>query len=174
MRWYKKYFYTFSIDFLIHGCFIEENLPVDPDRIYVTGLSMGGFCTYDIISLIFAIYEIGSLQENEEVIEEIYTNQLDAILYSVNQYSEDVVSSWASRIDSEQKDESELQVALDAIYQEMPSVEAILQFDTLGNEIASASNNEIPRERREQVNALLNEQKDMLNRLKSYIKSRHE
>ena len=39
------------------------------------------------------INEVISLDQNEAVIERIYANQLDAILYSVNQYSEDVVSS---------------------------------------------------------------------------------
>lgn len=50
-------------------------------------------------ALIFTAYEINSLNENEKVIEEIYRNQLEAILYSVNQYSEDAASSWANRID---------------------------------------------------------------------------
>ncbi|MGB8319617.1 MAG: hypothetical protein WCE54_15890, partial [Ignavibacteriaceae bacterium] len=49
-------------------------------------------------ALIFSLVEIGSLNEREQVIEEIYNNQLDAILFSVNQYSEDVISSWRSKI----------------------------------------------------------------------------
>ena len=47
---------------------------------------------------IFSLYEIGTLRDNEQVIESIYNNQLDAILYSVNQYSEDVLNDWASSI----------------------------------------------------------------------------
>jgi two-component system, OmpR family, phosphate regulon sensor histidine kinase PhoR len=46
------------------------------------------------------VYEITSLNQNEEVLETIYTSQLDAILFSVNQYSEDVVRSYAARINS--------------------------------------------------------------------------
>ncbi len=49
-------------------------------------------------ALIFSIYEINSLNESERVIEGIYNNQLDAILFSVNQYSEDIVSSWRSSL----------------------------------------------------------------------------
>jgi two-component system, OmpR family, phosphate regulon sensor histidine kinase PhoR len=49
-------------------------------------------------ALFFIIYEINSLNENEEVLESIYTSQLDAILFTVNQYSEDVVRSYAARI----------------------------------------------------------------------------
>ena len=50
-------------------------------------------------AVIFTAYEINSLNENEKVIEEIYRNQLEAILYSVNQYSEDAASTWANKID---------------------------------------------------------------------------
>lgn len=45
--------------------------------------------------LFFSVYEIGSLSRNETIIEEIYNKQLEVILSSVNQYSEDVASSWA-------------------------------------------------------------------------------
>ena len=42
----------------------------------------------------FTFYQINSLSESERVIERTYSNQLDAILFSVNQYSDDVISSW--------------------------------------------------------------------------------
>ncbi len=50
--------------------------------------------------LFFTVYEISSLNSNEQVLDQIYTNQLDAILFSVNQYSEDVVSSWRNKINN--------------------------------------------------------------------------
>jgi two-component system, OmpR family, phosphate regulon sensor histidine kinase PhoR len=49
-------------------------------------------------ALFFAVYEINSLSSNERIIERIYNNQVEAILYSVNQFSEDIVSSWRSKI----------------------------------------------------------------------------
>jgi two-component system, OmpR family, phosphate regulon sensor histidine kinase PhoR len=49
-------------------------------------------------ALFFIVYEINSLNENEEMLESIYTSQLDAILFTVNQYSEDVVRSYAAKI----------------------------------------------------------------------------
>lgn len=45
-------------------------------------------------ALFFSVYEIGSLNQNEKIIEEIYNNQLEVILTSVNQYSDDVAHSW--------------------------------------------------------------------------------
>lgn len=49
-------------------------------------------------AITFTIFEVTSLDENEKVIEEIYGKQLEAILFSVNQYSEDAASAWANRI----------------------------------------------------------------------------
>ena len=49
-------------------------------------------------AMFFTLYEINSLNESEQVIEEIYSNQLEAILFSVNQYSEDVASNWRSKL----------------------------------------------------------------------------
>lgn len=48
--------------------------------------------------LFFTFRELSSLNENEKVIESIFTNQLESILYSVNQYSDDVVRRWTTRI----------------------------------------------------------------------------
>lgn len=48
----------------------------------------------------FVIYEKNSLSKNEEILETIYNNELETILSSVNQYSEDVASSWAFKIEN--------------------------------------------------------------------------
>jgi two-component system, OmpR family, phosphate regulon sensor histidine kinase PhoR len=50
--------------------------------------------------MIFSVFEIGNLRQNEKVIQTIYKNQLDAILFSINQYSDDIVSNLASRIEN--------------------------------------------------------------------------
>lgn len=51
-------------------------------------------------ALFFSVYEISSLNKDEKMIQEIYTKQLEAILFSVNQYSDDLVSSWISKTES--------------------------------------------------------------------------
>ena len=48
--------------------------------------------------LFFSLYEINTLNESEKVIEQTYNNQLDAIFFSVNQFSEDVITSWRSKL----------------------------------------------------------------------------
>jgi two-component system phosphate regulon sensor histidine kinase PhoR len=43
------------------------------------------------------LYELSNLRENEAILEEIYTQQLEAILFSVNQYGQDVADSWVKQ-----------------------------------------------------------------------------
>ena len=85
------------------------------------------------------INEMISLNQNEEVIGRIYSNQLDAILYSVNQYSEDVVSSWASRIDLfldeiPKLKASESSAVIDSFYSQMPSLFVVFVADSIHDE----------------------------------------
>ncbi|OGU68180.1 MAG: hypothetical protein A2W30_09140 [Ignavibacteria bacterium RBG_16_36_9] len=84
------------------------------------------------------INEFVSLNQNEEVIGRIYSNQLDAILYSVNQYSEDVVSSWASRIDLfldeiPKLKANETSAVTDSFYSQMPSLFAVFVADSIND-----------------------------------------
>ena len=96
--------------------------------------------------LVFSIYEIGGLKQNEKVIQGIYRNQLDAILYSVNQYSEDVMSSWARKIESRmQRNQNNEKHDLKNLLAEMPAAHMLLQFDSKLNLTASYSNAESDR-----------------------------
>jgi two-component system phosphate regulon sensor histidine kinase PhoR len=87
-------------------------------------------------SLIFVVYEVSTLRQSEKVIEDIYNNQLEAILYSINQYAEDVVSDWANQLERAliMNDANEAQ--LKAMMNEMPSVLGIIQYDSATTEVA--------------------------------------
>jgi two-component system phosphate regulon sensor histidine kinase PhoR len=52
-------------------------------------------------ALFYSVYEISTLNETEAMVSQLYERQLDAVLFSVNQYLLDVVSSWATQIESE-------------------------------------------------------------------------
>lgn len=52
-----------------------------------------------ILPIGFLVFnEIGKLNETERVLEETYNNQLQAILFSVNQFSDDIINSWANKV----------------------------------------------------------------------------
>jgi two-component system phosphate regulon sensor histidine kinase PhoR len=59
-------------------------------------------------SLFFSAYEISNLSKNEAVIDSIYTGQLESILFSLNQYSDDVLSGWANRLERGTEDMNSL------------------------------------------------------------------
>src|SRR5258708_15080893 len=50
-------------------------------------------------ALFYSVYEISSLSKDEKMIQEIYNKQLEAILFSVNQYSDDILNSWISKVE---------------------------------------------------------------------------
>ncbi len=52
-------------------------------------------------ALFFSVYEISSLNKDEKMIQGIYTKQLEAILFSVNQYSDDIFNTWILKIEND-------------------------------------------------------------------------
>ena len=80
--------------------------------------------------LIFSVFEIGNLRQNEKVIQDIYKNQLDAILFSINQYSDDIVSNFASRTENSLNNYKAANGEnLEKIINEFPSAKSLVQFD---------------------------------------------
>ncbi len=49
----------------------------------------------------YVIYEVSTLNENEEMIKDIYTDQLETMLFSVNQYSNDFISTVINKVETE-------------------------------------------------------------------------
>jgi len=54
--------------------------------------------------VIYTMYEISSVTEGEEVIEKVYRDQLDAIIFSVNQYSNDNLSGILDKLENQLDD----------------------------------------------------------------------
>ena len=51
-------------------------------------------------ALFYTAYELNALDENERMITEIYERQLNTVLFSVNQYTLDIVNSWINTIEN--------------------------------------------------------------------------
>ncbi len=120
--------------------------------------------------LVFSIYEIGGLKQNENVIQGIYRNQLDAILYSVNQYSEDVMSSWARKIESRmQGKQGDYNPDLKNLLTEMPAVQMLLQFDNKINLTSSYSDSESDRKLIEKITQTVVANDTTVEKLRRYM-----
>ncbi len=49
-------------------------------------------------STIITIYQLNSINQQEEAFEDVYQRQLKSVLFSLNMYSDDVVHQWVSRV----------------------------------------------------------------------------
>src|SRR5664280_797862 len=80
--------------------------------------------------LVFSVFEIGNLRQNEKVNQDIYRNQLDAILYSVNQYSDDIISNLSGRIENSlNNNKPDTIPELNGLLKEYSAVVSLIQFN---------------------------------------------
>jgi two-component system phosphate regulon sensor histidine kinase PhoR len=87
-------------------------------------------------ALFYTGYEINALSTTEKMMAEIYSQQLDAILFSVNQYAWDVVNGWASQFDlalieSQLKSKHDLRAILRMFMEDKRAVSATFVSDSL-------------------------------------------
>jgi two-component system phosphate regulon sensor histidine kinase PhoR len=96
------------------------------------------FILIALLPAIFLVYELAELNKNENIVRETYQNQLDAILYSVNQYSDDIISSWANRIRQERREhpDSEFESRLPEIINQTDVVRYVYVSDLQGKSAA--------------------------------------
>lgn len=123
-------------------------------------------------ALSYSVYELTSLNETEGVIEEIYKNQLDVILNSVNQYSDLIVTSWANEINSNftgpEKKLTETEV--DELFS---NNKAILQLFII-TDLSKGEGYSLKRDEatgKEDVFKVVGQNKDKIERLFRYMKS---
>ena len=83
----------------------------------------------------FSVYQLNSLSDNEKVLERIYTEQLNTIIFSVNQYVDDIVQDWTRDVKIIwNKPESGLSSdRLTRLIQDNRSISMIVISDTAGN-----------------------------------------
>jgi len=87
--------------------------------------------------LAFTVFELSRLNSNEQMIQEIYSNQLDAVLFSVNQYSNDVLNQWANEFSINEEAEN-IPIFLQQFIDYNPAVKEIILFSfSENNEIKS-------------------------------------
>jgi len=85
-------------------------------------------------ALFYSGYELNSLSNSEELIGEIYRQQLNVILFSVNQFAWDVTNSWASTtgiLVNEKRSRPLLREAMEQFLERNPSLQAVVLADTL-------------------------------------------
>jgi two-component system phosphate regulon sensor histidine kinase PhoR len=124
---------------------------------------------------IFTIYEIGSYKKNEEVINTIYDNQLDAILYSVNEYSNIVISGWRSKMDIIcNSNSSEVKKKLNELINELPGVQTLFQFDMDIEPLATIEHDSSEMELQAEIARHLKDSAQIVKKLERYIEENYQ
>ena len=80
-----------------------------------------------IPALFYASYQIYSLNETEDLLMQSYTQQMETILFSINQYCLDVVNSWVGKILVE--NEPDIEKNINFIVNRVDVIEAIALSD---------------------------------------------
>lgn len=124
-------------------------------------------------TLFFSVYEIGNMTANEQVIDSTYMNQLESVIYSVNQYSDDMVNRWAGQLENVFQGPGETvnsgiekfltqNFAVDMIFLADTSLcRQVFTKDTIADSLDAY---------RKKVNRLIFENKKVISRLNQYIK----
>jgi two-component system phosphate regulon sensor histidine kinase PhoR len=122
----------------------------------------------------FSVHQINSLNKNELIIEEIYNNQLDAILFSINQYSADVLNAWAAEVDILLESEGKLSSAqLNRFFLEKPDIQYLFLVDSSNyNKVllyTAESGQAIDDSLAAKISRTFRNRKEMIDRLYNYL-----
>lgn len=117
-----------------------------------------------IPALIFTVIEISSLKENERMIESIYNRQLDAILFSVNSFSEATVNNWRDDIESRLKNTSSSSDDFRNILSRNNIISNIAAFKNDSVNFSTSGTNDFENE----INRIKQSHPDMLDKLLNY------
>ncbi|MEE9431921.1 MAG: HAMP domain-containing sensor histidine kinase [Melioribacteraceae bacterium] len=119
--------------------------------------------------VVFFIYQFASLNETEKEINEIYTQQLEAILYSVNQYSEDVISSWVNDINTILYSTNFQKKNIKNFLRENNSIKSIFVFENTLSNISVFNNSDTKNISKNTIQKILNDKKPLIEKLQNYL-----
>ena len=137
-----------------------------PKKLKLTFLSL--FIIVLLPTLIFSLYEITSFTQNEKIIENTYKRQLETVLFSVNQYTEKIITDWIKQIYDNYSDDNEFE--LNNFIRQTSSIDVVFISD--GKKIIS-STNKLMQKQKETIENLLVSKQNEIEKLNEYIKSEY-
>lgn len=117
---------------------------------------------------IFTGIEISTLNENEEVLDNVYRKQLDGLIFSVNQYSADLFNYYVRQIDFEGRQLTKNSYVDSAFLQQNLAIEGIAiekEGKMIFSDLGRSNNISFSTER---LNTLISSNNSLIERLKRY------
>jgi len=118
--------------------------------------------------VLYFIKQASSLSDNEEILQEVFENQIETVLFSINQNAENIIVSWVNQVDANEDCNSEMvSTVVNHLLQTNHSIREISFYSTdkrrkLGEYLADGSTGLYPPDNR------------ILNRLQNYIKQNYQ
>ncbi len=120
---------------------------------------------------IITVFEISKLDENEEIINTAYKNQLESIVISLNSYTQDIASNWASRIELAVGLNAGTQSSdLDRLVTENSAIKSVYIVKPDGS-VASIYKTDSSEFNKDKLTAIIKSHSDEIKHLKTYFKS---
>lgn len=124
-------------------------------------------------TLFFSVYEIGNMTKNEQVIDSTYMNQLESVIFSINQYSDDVLNHWAGQLDNiSQNKPDAAKLKIDNFLHQNYAVDMVFIADSIEGKqfyIKDSISDSLEYYRAD-INRFVSGNKALIGRLKQYIK----
>lgn len=119
-------------------------------------------------TLFYSVYELSSLDKDEKMIQEIYAKQLESIIFSANQYADDIVGNWIFKIEAglEKSSPDSMSTELKNVISFNSALIGVFVMDTLDNTPTLRGytlENQITPERWEKTKETLSENKKLIN-----------
>jgi len=91
----------------------------------------------------YLVREFSTLTKNEKMVQRVFSTELESILYSVNQYSENVVHQWRQSLDLPVAPNGDIMKGLVSnLFQNNPSVLAVRFLDLAAHQVEAAYSND--------------------------------
>jgi len=124
-------------------------------------------------AVFFSIYEFATLSRSEELIADVYRQQLDVVLYSINQFSWDIANSWANTISDaaahDAVNHGNVATSITRFLDEHSGIQCIFVADSLANSAnlfyPGSQNTKIPAITAREVTVSLKQQTNIIDRL---------
>jgi two-component system, OmpR family, phosphate regulon sensor histidine kinase PhoR len=89
-------------------------------------------------AVIYSAYELSSLSSNEKLIQSIYSQQLDVILFSINQYALDVTQNWSGELNTLLITSQPSRISSDTriFLNKRSAIQGVFYADSTGNSIS--------------------------------------
>ncbi|MBI9072186.1 MAG: HAMP domain-containing histidine kinase [Melioribacteraceae bacterium] len=130
---------------------------------------IAGLSTLIALPLIIILFmQFNSLNENERFIEEAYNEQLETIIFSINQYSQDILKDWQRDINSiilySDLEKSDKEIRIKNLFQNNKPIKAIF---IIGKENISLHVND--EKERDSISAIIDGLKPTIDSKKNYL-----